>query len=247
MSILDQVARLSASVRRNVFRPKTTVEFFALRLAHKLGEATAAAHYLDLLEHCSESHMITAYRRTVASKPGDLARRFHSELEPFLHRDGDNGNGISRPRLAAIRVDRRAVAVAIFNGDHLEYAQPRQLAASPERAVISAVNFIGRIMDRFSFASATMEVIPNGHEVQRTFLQRAMIEALTARPISTMKVSKRELFKAFGFPVLRSRKELRQAASEIWPALDVQPGGPWTHDAAMLGLYVQTERLFAIN
>src|ERR1700680_1647335 len=142
MSILDQVARLSASVRRNVFRPKTTVEFFALRLAHKLGEATAAAHYLDLLEHCSESHMITAYRRTVASKPGDLARRFHSELEPFLHRDGDNGNGISRPRLAAIRVDRRAVAVAIFNGDHLEYAQPRQLAASPERAVISAVNFI---------------------------------------------------------------------------------------------------------
>src|SRR6185295_15433926 len=140
-----------------------------------------------------------------------------------------------------------AVAVAILNGDHLEYTHPRQLAASPGKALSSAINLVARIAEKFSFTSAVLEIIPNGHEVQRTLLDRAIVRTLTEQSIDILRVAKPELFEAFAYPPLHSRKELREIASDMWPVLDVGPGGPWTHDAAVLGLYVQIERLFIIN
>jgi hypothetical protein len=240
-NILDQVARTSAPGRYGHFRPATANAFLALRLAHHLGEGSIAQHYADLAEQYSEGQLLEAYRRALVSH-FNLARRFHMELGPLKTR---NYCTESRGRLAAIRIDRRVVAVAILNGDHLQHTDVRQLSSSPDKALDSTVSFITRqVVDRFEFESAALEIIPNGHEVQRSILHQATLRALGAKVIGILETSKADLFQAFGNPPLHSRKELREITSRIYPALDQEPGGPWIHDAAALGLYVQTERLF---
>jgi hypothetical protein len=240
-NILDQVAQSSAQSRYGHFRPATTNEFLALRLAHHLGEVSIAQHYADLAEQYSEGQLLVAYRRALMSH-FNLGRRFHMELEPLKTRKFCTE---SRGRLAAIRIDRRVLAVAILNGDHLQHTDVRQLSSSPDKALDSAVSFITRqVLDRFEFESAALEIIPNGHEVQRSILHHATLRALGAKAIGILETSKADLFQAFGNPPLHSRKELRGIMSRIYPVLDQEPGGPWIHDAAALGLYVQTERLF---
>ncbi|SRR5216684_135637 len=240
-NILEQVARSSTPTRFGHFRPSTTHEFFALRLASHLGEASIAQHYAELMEQYSEGQLLVAYRRALMAH-ADPSRRFHRELEPLKERCS---SGESRGRLAAIRIDRRVVAVAILNGDHLQFVDARQLSSSPDKALASTVSFITRrVMEKFQFESAALEIIPNGHEVQRALLHQATIRTLGAKAIGILEISKRELLGAFGYPPLRFRKEVRQVASDIYPVLDEESGGPWTHDAAALGLYVQTERLF---
>jgi hypothetical protein len=99
-------------------------------------------------------------------------------------------------------------------------------------------------MDKFQFGSAALEIIPNGHEIQRTRLHQTVLEALRPKAIGILEISREDLFQAFSYPPLHSRQELREIASDIYPVLNQEPGQPWTHDAAALGLYVQTERLF---
>jgi hypothetical protein len=241
MTILDEVARSFDKSRFGHFRPTTTREFLALRLADHLGEASIARHYADLAQQYSEGQLLEAYRRALMSHH-NLAQRFHLELEPLKSRKCGSE---SRGKLAAIRIDRRSVAVAILNGDHLHHTDARQLSSSPDKALASAVGFITRrVMEKFDFESAAFEIIPNGHEVQRLILHRATVQALSAKAIGILETSKADLLQAFGNPPVDSRKELREIIARIYPTLDSEPGGPWIHDAAALGLYVQTERLF---
>src|ERR1700737_3324914 len=107
----------------SAFRPKTTAELFRLPLAQKINDAAAASHYAELLTQYSEADLLTAFRRAIQSGARDLGRSFHVELH---HSSGNGGNG-HNSQLASIRVERRAVAVAIFSGDHLSYTQVRQL------------------------------------------------------------------------------------------------------------------------
>jgi hypothetical protein len=248
MTIFDQ-NETTPHVGYSEFRPTTVPEVFALRLATKLGDGAAAKHYAELVERYPADHLLIAYHRATAHcHNGNLARRFHDFFEPLKHRDNQSmGNGRSTYRLAAIRVDRRAVAVAVFNGDHLTHAQARQLSASPGKAISSAVGFIERIMRQFDVKSAVIEAIPNGDERHRKVLQQAIVGALADDEINAGEVSKAELFEALAHPPVTSRKELKVIASRIWPILDEQPGGPWTHDAAMLGIYVQIEVVFGSN
>ena len=241
-NILDQVAGNSSRARYGHLRPKTTGEFFALRLAHKLGDRAAGAHYVELGEGYSEENLLAAYSRTLASgSRTDLARSFHVELNRL---NGRNGTNNVRKRLLAVRIERRAVAVAILTADHIEYAQVRQLSSSSDKAIGSAATFVERIIEKFPAESAALEVIPNGHEFQRSQMDRAIKQVLSGQSIAILEVTKREIFDAFGHPPLASRKELRETISTIWPVLTGGYGAPFVQDAVALGLYVQTERLF---
>jgi hypothetical protein len=244
MNILDQVARSAFRAQHCQIHPTNTQEYFALRLAAKLGDSMAAPHYFELADRYSDAQLLAAYRRARAQPSGhlDLARRFHAELKQF---GNSSGGEIARNRLVAIRVDRRSVTVAIFAGDHLEYAQTRQLSSAPEKALSSAVGFVSRILGKFSCPSAAIEVASTRHEIQRVLLQRAITRYLSEQATSIWEVSRTELLQAFGHPMLRCRQELREIISGVYPVLEEEPGRPWTQDAAALGLYVQTERLFS--
>lgn len=239
-TILDRVAN-SARTQYGEFRPATTQEFFALRLAARLGEGASAEHFVQLANEYSEGQLLAAYRRALRNH-ADLGRRFHLALESLKGKKAGNGSGVGR--LLAIRIERRAIAFAVFSGDHLKHADARQLSSVPDKALDSAASFTARFMTKFKFESAALEIIPNGHEMQRTLLHRAVLEVLSHEAIGIQEVSNTDLLDAFGHPGLQSRNDLRSVISDINPVLDESFGGPWIHDAAALGLYVQTERLF---
>ena len=240
MTILDQVAKSAAKVRYGHFHPTTTEEFFALRLAVKLNDAGSPQHYAELTERFSQGKLLAAYARSL---PFDIdpARRFHVELESLKARNYEDQR---LGALVAIRIERRAVGFATLRGDRLIHADARQLSSSPERALDNAVSFATRFLERFPCESVALEIIPNGHEVQRTLLHQAVLRILGQHGTGIVEIPKANLLRAFGYPGLRYRGDLRKIISDIYPVLDEQPGLPWTHDAAALGLYVQTERLF---
>src|SRR5262249_18855778 len=132
--ILDRVAAQAFGK----FRPQTVQDYFALRLAQKLGEAPAAAYFRTLVDQHSEERLLVAYRRALVAKGfPDLGRAFHAALGHM------NGNGGSHSYgLLAIKIERRSVAVAYFIGTQLDYAQNHHLPSEPEKAGGSAMSFV---------------------------------------------------------------------------------------------------------
>jgi hypothetical protein len=241
--ILDRVARSSSAGPYSQFKPTSQQEFFSLRLAQKLGDASSAQHYAELAEHYSEVPLLTAYRRAKRSGSHlDPARSFHVELERLGDR---NGNGQEHRRLAAIRLERRAVAVVILAGDHLEYPPlVRQLPATNDRAVTSLATFLNWILERCPFETAALEVVHNTNKVQRTTLFQMAHHTLIAQAVSIWEVPQREILSAFGHPALRFRYQVREVVANIWPGVNGSFGGPLIHDALALGLYCHVEYLF---
>lgn len=224
-----------------VFRPKSTTDFFALRLAHKLDDAAAANHYARLTQDHSESQLLAAYRRVVDWRSdGHLGRRFHVELDRV---QGNGGNG-KNANVIAVRVHRRAVAAVIFLGDHIEYTQVRQLASARDKALSSTVGFMNWITEQFRLDSAALEIIPSAEDVQRQILNRAVIQVLRDHLLPIWEVTKRDLISSYANPPPRFRKEIREVVADIWPVLAGSNGKSLIQDAAALGLYVQTERMF---
>lgn len=234
-SVLDQyIPTITA------FRPGTTRELFSLRLAQKLHDVVAVRHYRDLTDSYSEGQLLLAYRRTLRTHGQDYGRRFQGELQQ-IHANGQH-NHITK--LISIRIERRTVAIAIFHGEHLEYADSRQLSSDREKAVASAVAFVNWILGRFDVESTAVEAILNGHEIQRRALHEGICATLRERVLPIWEVPKPVLLEGFGHPPVKSRAELRRIATTIWPILAGTNSKTFVQDAAILGLHVQIERLF---
>src|SRR5579872_1560024 len=226
------------------FRPKTSTELFALRLAQKLKDARAVGHYLALCDSHSESQLLCAYRRALhGNGKWDLGRRFVEELRSV----STNGHPEKSGSLMAVRVERRAVAAAVFHGDHLEYGDARQLSSAPDKALSSAVGFVNWMLARFPVESVALESITNGGEFRRRLLLEAICGSLRDQTLPIWEIPKLVLFEGYGHPPLKSRAELREIATSIWPILAGTHAKVFIQDAAALGLHVQTERLFIIN
>ena len=239
-SLLDRFIPSTAG-----FRPRTTAELFALRLAQKLDDAQAVGHYLALVDSHSESQLLCAYRRTLQGHPrGDLGRRFVEELA----RVRTNGHQQQQADLMAVRVERRAVSASIFRGDHLEYGDVRQLSSARDKALASAVGFVNWMLSRFAVESVAFESIPpQDNEFQRRAIHDAICLSLRDQMLPMWEIPKSVLLEGYGHPPLKFRAQLREAATSIWPILAGTNAKVFIQDAAILGLHVQTERLFIIN
>jgi len=77
-NILDQVG-----AQRKPFRPKSTLEYFALRLAQKLGDTPLVEHYLLLADRHGQQATLNAYQwaHRAAHEAMPLAECFHAALE----------------------------------------------------------------------------------------------------------------------------------------------------------------------
>jgi hypothetical protein len=226
------------------FRPETAAELFALRLAQKLGEAQAVRHFVTLAANYSQAQLLCAYRRTLRGNGNeDRGKRFHAELER-LHA---NGNHDRHSSLISIRVERRAVAAAVFRDERLEYADGRQLSSAHDKALNSAVGFINWMVERFPVESAALEAVPNGYQFQRRVLHNAICQTLRDRMLPLWEIPKMVLLEGYGRPPLKFRTQLREVATSIWPILAGTHAKVFIQDAAILGLHAQTERLFINN
>jgi hypothetical protein len=234
-SVLDKFARSST------FRPSTPAELFALRVAQKLGDPQAARHYVDLGSGYSEAQILCAYRRArQGAGLRDQGRSFHQELQRIHSVCQDDETS----RLMSIRIERRAVAAAIFRGTHLEYADSRQLSSSRDKGLESATGFVTWLLSRFPVESAALELIPSGYEFHRRVLHNSISQTLRERMLTIWEIPKIALLDGCGQPALDGRADLREIATAIWPIIAGTHAKVFIQDAAILGLHVQTERLF---
>ena len=226
---------------QSAFRPESEDGLLAVLLARHLGEPEAANYLTGFTDQYSRPRLLTAFRRALRRYPaGRRVTGFAAEVEAAT----EPGNGWESIRLLSIRVERRAITIAVLDGTRLHYLQTRQLAADRERAVSSAYGFVNRLTRQFEPLSAAIEIIPKGEEIQRAALHRAALSALREAGLPVWEIEKHMLFDAFGHPALSSRKELRQVICSIWPELAGSNGKHYAQDAAALGLYVQVERHF---
>jgi hypothetical protein len=239
--ILDRVAKSYAPIsKRQQYCPATPEHFFVLRLAQRLTDAAAIHHYVELCDRHSDAVLLSAYRAALKTETTDLARAFHAALE---NRNG--GGSLPAQDLAAVRIERRAIAVAIFHGTKLKYPPiAHQLSSDGNKALGSAALFISRVMHKCSFSSAALERLPNSCEAQRSQLSKIVTDVLLESQVSLHHYDKREVLSGFGQPPLRFRSQVREVIAAIWPDINGSFGGPLVKDALALGLYAQTERLF---
>jgi hypothetical protein len=225
------------------FRPQSIQDFFALRLAQKLDDVPAATHYANLSAVHSQAKLLAAYWRTVRASRRDLGRRFQGELARI---NGNVTNGRS-VNLLSLRIERRTVAASVFQGDHLEYTDVRQLSSVRHKALGTAASFVNWLLDSFPIESVAVETTPAASGIQRRALAEVISYSLQERLLPAWQVPLVELLEAYGYPPLKSRHELRKVVTGIWPILAGTHARVFIQDAVALGLYVQIERRFLSN
>src|SRR5579872_7182255 len=96
--ILDHIAKSFHSA----FQPSSPDGYFALRLATRLGEPGAAAHYAVLASQYPQEKLVHAFRQTIHCPiPGaSPSRLFHD----YLART-NGSDSLPRPRLIALRAE----------------------------------------------------------------------------------------------------------------------------------------------
>lgn len=148
-------------------------------------------------------------------------------------------------RTAALKIERRSIAVAVFVRERLDYTQVRQLSSEELRAQSSAAAFLNWLIQTFEIGCCAVEQQTQSLDTRRFLLTRTVVQGLRDAAIPVWQVTKPDLLAAFGAPGLKSRTQLRQAIRTIWPILDTASQDGGVLDAAALGLYVVTERMFA--
>src|ERR1700693_2087700 len=241
--ILDRVANGFVQAHPRRFRPASPQEFFALRLAGRLNDAGAVRHYVELCDRRPEGELLSAYRRAAVSGSDDLARTFHLLLEHHHH-----GAAPKRRDLAAIRIERRAIAIASFTGERLKYPPiARQLSSDSDKALGSAAIFVDHFRDKCAFDNTVLELLPQDSEAQRSQLAKIVTEVLIQRQTAIWQYPKAEVLAAYGNPPLDSRREVREVMSAMWPQINGGFGSDFIRNALALGLYCQVEQLFSLE
>lgn len=148
-------------------------------------------------------------------------------------------------RLAAFKISRRSVTVAVFSGRTLEYIDTQHLSVLPKIALEGIERFLGWIIENFQpeMAALGVEEDEPDQRVRAQVLTQSAEQYLLQRGIPIWKVTDKELLNAYAVPAVPDKHELRQIARSIWPYLGSQHLPAL--DAALIGLLIQTERLLA--
>lgn len=203
-SILDQVAKS----RHSEFQPSSPDDCFVLNLARRLGEPEAAEHYCVLASQHSHSSLLYAYRRAIETNPDRIAPAFHEILESL---GGHTNRDLPQPRLMAIRIERRTVAMALFAGTHLEGWRVRQLPSDSKRAEESCTGFARAVLDEHPCDGVALETASG--EIARAKLHDVIVAECRTLGIAVTEAAKQTVIESFSHPSPTTRNQIRQIVS----------------------------------
>jgi len=236
-----QQARLS--VFPGIAFPNTD-DYLVLRLARGLGEPLAARHFAVLASQYSTANLLCAYSRALAAEPtGQTPSKVFHETLASLPRGG--GNGQPRPRLMAVRIERRVIGIAVFAGTHLEGFRVRHLASDKLASESATAAFIRSAFYENDCRTIAIESVAG--EIRRSELHRVVIETCRAAGISIWELSGKLAMDALSHPSPKNRQQVRRQMLNMWPLPDLKHSEECVLDAFALGLYLQTERLLGAD
>lgn len=148
--------------------------------------------------------------------------------------------------LAAFSIERRIAAVALFRGLQFEELRIHHLPLDDRKAANVFRRFVSQVLEsqETEFVAICSPASKAGDRV-RMFCSfvREITEELA---VPSIVVEDSTLLKSYGHPPLTRKEHVRRAGRSIWPNLNDSTSKRAAVDAAVCGLYVQTERLFSI-
>ncbi len=148
--------------------------------------------------------------------------------------------------LAAISIERRAVCFTLFQQVQLEDVLVRQLPADEAKAISAVTGFLNQVIEREQVGYFAFIKPPKSASSRYRQFYSASIQAIRAKGVPCIEIPESDLFFAYSYPPLKRRDQLRKVGRMIWPSLNSQRATRASVDAAVLGLYVQVERLLNI-
>lgn len=145
-------------------------------------------------------------------------------------------------KLAAFKIFRRKATVAIFSNRNLDFVDLLTLPNDPKKAQDTLTRFVGWTLENFHPEISALAIDEEDEQIQAAMLSKFAETLLLDRGIPVWKVTDKDLLKAYASPDLTQKHDLRLIANAIWP--DVVGKLP-ALDAALIGLFVQTERLLS--
>lgn len=146
-------------------------------------------------------------------------------------------------KFASICIGRRSIAAAVFAGLKLDFWEVRSFQANTERAKISITAFVNSLTETMNIEAAGLPKIPEDLQTRMSHLTGQTKDLFQKRGIPVTLVDEQKLFEAYAEPPLKSRAALREIALSLFPELRSERSDKGLLDAAILGLYIQTERL----
>lgn len=148
-------------------------------------------------------------------------------------------------KIAAFKIARRSASVAVFSSRHLEFLEVKHLSNAPEKAVETLQRFVGWTFENFHPEMAALGRDEEERRPRAAFLARAVEEQLLRYGVPVWKIVDSQLLEAYGIPALTRKQELRDIGRLMWP--QILKGDDVGVDAALIGLFVQVERLLSKN
>jgi hypothetical protein len=153
---------------------------------------------------------------------------------------------MNEPRLLSFKAGRRAIGLAVFTGLTLECTFVRELSSEDRKAKASTRGFVRWGLETFVTDSIMAEEPVTRPGTRAWDLARVIGEEAsvlqqgyaTLRPANVLAPRDR--------PRRVPRQELRVLARLLWPTLLSRPCNPVALDAAVLGLYRQSDVLLDI-
>jgi len=149
-------------------------------------------------------------------------------------------------RLGAFGISRREIAVAIFNGQQLDFWEIRSLPNDSEEAKTSALAFARWVIERLGIDGAAILSGKLGSS-RKEHLRSAICDVLRESGIPILEATQQQLFAACSNPPVKRPCELREIICSLFPQLSDQRETLPLLDAAALGLHVETQSLLTIN
>jgi hypothetical protein len=146
-------------------------------------------------------------------------------------------------RLAAFKIFRRLATVAVFRGRHLEFIDIHHLSNVPKIAGDTLDRFIGWTVENFHPDTGALAMDEDEDHPRAQLLTDAAERKLLASGVPIWKVNDAQLLVSYGVPALTQKQQLRRTAQRLWPYVPAQHSVAL--DAALVGLYVQVERLLS--
>lgn len=144
----------------------------------------------------------------------------------------------------ALVCERRVATLAFFCSTHLHQMAVRHLPADANKAALSLMAFLTQALEDQRVKFLAFAKPPNNATPRTMELHRLAVGVARDAGIPIVEVKQEQILEAYGHPPLRRREQLRKLGKAIWPTLNEPRVTRSAIDSALLGLYVQTERLF---
>jgi hypothetical protein len=149
-------------------------------------------------------------------------------------------------KIVAFKIARRSASVAVFSGRHLDFLETKHLSNVPDKAGDALRRFVGWVFENFHPQLAALGLDEEDRKPRAALLASGVEKQLLQHGIPVWKVMDSQLLEAYSVPALTRKQELREIGRSMWPQVTPERN-QFVVDAALIGLYVQVERLLSKN